>query len=129
FTSGLQYYLATLFYNAFPLPQREAGAGRSLHYMGELIGQGWCVLIFPEGDRTRRGEMYPFQPGVAMLASHARVPVVPVRIQGLERVLNRDARWPSHGRVKVSFGAPLTLQGTGYSAEAKRLEQAVRALN
>src|SRR5215472_16867677 len=81
-TSGLQYYLSTLFFNAFPLPQREAGARRALRYMGELIGQGWCVLIFPEGDRTHAGEILPFQPGVAMLASQARVPVVPVRIEG-----------------------------------------------
>ncbi|MBV8842713.1 MAG: AMP-binding protein, partial [Bryobacterales bacterium] len=38
FTSGLQYYLATLFFNAFPLPQREMGARRALRYMSELLG-------------------------------------------------------------------------------------------
>jgi long-chain acyl-CoA synthetase len=128
FGTSLAYFVSALFFNAFPLPQREMGARRTLRYMGELTSQGWCVLIFPEGDRTHAGELHPFRPGVAMLASHVRVPVVPVRVEGLERVLHRDARWPSHGRVKVTFGAPLTLQGNDYAAELKKLEEAVRRL-
>jgi long-chain acyl-CoA synthetase len=126
--TSLAYFVSSLFFNAFPLPQREMGARRTLRYMGELTSQGWCVLIFPEGDRTHAGELHPFRPGVAMLASHVRVPVVPVRIEGLDRVLHRDDRWPRHGRVKVTFGAPLLLQGDDYAAEAKRLEEAVRRL-
>jgi long-chain acyl-CoA synthetase len=128
FGTSLAYFVCTLFFNAFPLPQREMGARRTLRYMGELTSQGWCVLIFPEGDRTHAGELHPFRPGVAMLASHVRVPVVPVRIEGLERVLHRDARWPSHDKVRVTFGAPVTLQGDDYAAAAKELEEAVRRL-
>ena len=129
FTSGLQYYSATLFFNAFPLPQREMGARRTLRYMGSLTDEGLCVLIFPEGDRTHAGELLPFRPGVAMLASRTRVPVVPVRLQGLERVFHRDAHWPTHAPSKVTFGAPLQLEGDDYAAEAKRVEDAVRRLD
>lgn len=128
FTSGLQYYAAALFYNAFPIPQREMGARRTFRYMGSLMDQGWCVLIFPEGDRTHAGELLPFRPGAAMLASQTHVPVVPVRIVGLEKVLNRDARWPSHGKVTVAFGAPLKIESEDYVGETKRLEDAVRRL-
>jgi long-chain acyl-CoA synthetase len=129
FTNGLQYLLSTLFFNAFPLPQREMGAKRTLRYMGSLTDRGWCVLIFPEGDRTRAGEMYPFRPGVAMLASHVHVPVVPVRIEGLERVLHRDAHWPTRGKVTVAFGAPMMLEGSDYTAETAKLENAVRSMS
>ncbi len=128
FTSGLQYYSATLFFNAFPLPQREMGARRTLRYMGSLTDEGWCVLIFPEGDRTHAGEVLPFFPGVAMLASRTRIPVVPVRLEGLERVFHRDAHWPTHAPSKVTFGAPLLLEGGDYAAEAKKVEDAVRRL-
>jgi len=128
FTSALQYYSATLFFNAFPLPQREMGARSTLRYMGSLTDEGWCVLIFPEGDRTHAGELLPFFPGVAMLASRTRLPVVPVRLQGLERVFHRDAHWPTHAPSKVTFGAPLILEGSDYAAEAKRVEDAVRRL-
>ncbi|MBV8844721.1 MAG: 1-acyl-sn-glycerol-3-phosphate acyltransferase, partial [Bryobacterales bacterium] len=88
----------------------------------------WCVLIFPEGDRTHSGELYPFQPGVAMLASQARVPVVPVRIEGLERVLNRDARWPTRGPVRIAFGRPMKFEGAEHAEAAKRLQHAVEQL-
>ncbi len=125
FTSGLQYYSAALFYNAFPIPQREMGARRTLRYMGSLMDQGWCVLIFPEGDRTRSRRAAAVSPGHAMLASQTRVAVVPVRLEGLERVFHRGARWPSHGPVRVTFGAPLTMEGDDYAAETRRLEQAV----
>ncbi len=128
FTSGLQYYSAALLYNAFPIPQRELGTRRTMRYMGSLMDKGWCVLIFPEGDRTHAGELLPFRPGTAMLASQTRVPIVPVRLEGLERVFNREAHWPSHGKIKVSLGAPLTIEGDDYTAETKRIEDAVRAL-
>ncbi|MEO7144155.1 MAG: AMP-binding protein [Bryobacteraceae bacterium] len=127
-SNSLAYYLATLFFNAFPLPQREGGAGQALRYSGELLSDGWCVLIFPEGDRTHSGEILPFQPGVGMMAARLAVPVVPVRIDGLERVLNRDARMAHPGRVRVRFGAPLHFQGEDYKEMAHRLEQTVRHL-
>jgi long-chain acyl-CoA synthetase len=124
----LQYYLSTLFFNAFPLPQREMGARRALRYMSELLDDGWCVLIFPEGDRTYAGELHPFQPGVAMLASQSHVPVVPVRMEGLERVLNRDASWATRGPVRIAFGPPMKLEGTDYAESAKRLHAEVERL-
>ena len=54
-TSSLNYYLAALFFNAFPLPQREAGTWQALRYIGELVSDGLSVLIFPEGRRTDMG--------------------------------------------------------------------------
>ena len=77
FTNSLNYYLSALFFNAFPIPQREPGALATLRYMGELANDQWCVLIFPEGKMTRQGEIAPFQPGVGMIAAKLGIPVVP----------------------------------------------------
>ena len=57
FTNGLNYYLSTLVFNAFPFPQREAGARQTLRYAGELVNEGWCIVIFPEGRITDTGEI------------------------------------------------------------------------
>src|SRR5262249_50334789 len=46
FTNSLNYYLAALMFNAFPLPQREAGARQTLRYIGEILGDGFSLLIF-----------------------------------------------------------------------------------
>ena len=54
FTNSLNYYLSCMFFNAFPLPQREAGTRQTLRYIGEIMADGYSVLIFPEGSGTRR---------------------------------------------------------------------------
>ncbi len=128
FTSGLNYVLSSLVFNAFPLPQREAGTREALRYAGNLAAEGTSILIFPEGKRTDRGEILPFQPGVGMLASRLHLPVIPVRLEGLERVLHKSAKFPTPGRARVKFGPPLQLQGDDYTAIAKQIEAAVRAL-
>jgi long-chain acyl-CoA synthetase len=122
------YVLAALFFAAFPLPRTGPGARETLRYAGELVSRGDAILIFPEGHRTEHGEISAFQPGVAMMASRLRVPVVPVRLDGLDRVLHHTWRWPRRGDARVAFGAPLTVTGADYAALARRVEDAVRAL-
>jgi long-chain acyl-CoA synthetase len=122
------YYLASLLFNAFPLPQREAGARQTLRYMGEVVEDGFSVLIFPEGHHTDTGEMDRFRPGIGMIASRLDVPVVPVRLEGVDRVLHRTWHMARPGHVHVTFGAPMRLLGADYQALAKQVEDAVRAL-
>ena len=122
------YLLACQFFNAFPLPQREAGTRQTLRYAGDVVGAGYSILIFPEGRRTENGAIDRFRPGVGMMASKLDLPVVPVRLDGLDRVLHKDMRWPVRGPVTVTFGAPLRLSGDDYTALAGRVEDAVRAM-
>jgi long-chain acyl-CoA synthetase len=125
---SLEYYLSAAFFNAFPLPQREAGARQTLRYTGELISGGFSVLIFPEGKRTDHGEIAPFRPGVGMMASRLRVPVVPVRLEGIDRVLHQTWKMATPGPVRVTFGAPLHLTGDDYLHLTAEVEAAVRKL-
>ena len=127
-TNSLNYYLATLFFNAFPLPQREAGARQTLRYIGEVLADGFSILIFPEGHRSETGEIDRFRPGIGMIASRLRVPIVPVRLKGLENVLPPSWWMARPGRVRIAFGAPLRLTGDDYAQLAKRVEDAVRTL-
>ena len=129
FTNSLNYYLAALFFNAFPLPQREAGARQTLQYIGDLLANDWSVLIYPEGKRSEAGEINRFMPGIGMIASRLGVPVVPVRIVGLDKVLHHTWRMARPGRVRVSFGTPLHLAGDDYEVLAKQVEDAVRDLD
>ena len=127
-TNSLNYYLAVLFFNAFPLPQREAGARQTLRYIGELLAGGISVLIFPEGRRATTGDIDTFRPGIGMIAARLGAPVVPVRLEGVNDVLRVGWRMARPGRVRVAFGAPIRLAGDDYEALAKQVEAAVRAL-
>ncbi len=88
------HVLASLFFNIFPLPQREAGAKQALEYIGDLASNGWSTLIFPEGRMTDAGEIRAFQPGVGMMAARLHMKVVPVRITGLEQGAEPDRPLP-----------------------------------
>jgi long-chain acyl-CoA synthetase len=127
-SNRLNYYLASFFFNAFPLPQREAGARQTLRYIGEVTGDGYSILIFPEGVRSETGEMTYFRGGIGMIASRLELPVVPVKIEGVHRILHVRSKFPTPGRVTVKFGAPLRVKGDDYGALAKEVEGAVREL-
>ena len=128
FTNTLNYYLAAFYFNAFPLPQREAGARQTLQYIGELTGDGWSILIFPEGLRSPTGDIKPFRGGIGMIGSRLDVPIVPVRLDGVDKLLPVGGSFVRPGRVRVAFGPPLRLHGADYAALASLVEQAVRGL-
>ncbi|MFA5908624.1 MAG: AMP-binding protein [Vicinamibacterales bacterium] len=127
-TNRANYYLAAFFFNTFPLPQREAGARQTLRYIGEVTGDGYSVLIFPEGARTESGEIKAFRGGIGMIGARLDLPVVPVRLDGVDRVLHTSWKMARPGRVSVTFGKPLRLAGDDYAALARQVEQAVRDL-
>jgi long-chain acyl-CoA synthetase len=128
FVKRLNYYLSAFFFNAFPLPQREAGARQTLRYIGEVTGDGFSILIFPEGVRSETGEMVAFRGGIGMIGSRLNLPIVPVRLDGVHEILHTKWKMARPGWVGVTFGAPMRLTGDDYAALARQVEDAVRAL-
>jgi len=123
-----QYSLVVSLFNVFPLPQR-AGFRRSFAFAGDLVDRGWSVLVFPEGARTQNGRMNPFRTGIGLLATRLRVPVVPMRLDGLfERKLQRK-HWAPPGWVRVTIGRRLRFEETAKTEEITRdLERSVAEL-
>ena len=69
-----------------------------------------------------------FRGGIGMIASRLDIPVVPVRVDGVDRILHMKNRMARPGRVRVAFGAPLHLHGDDYQALAREVEARVRSL-
>ena len=63
-----------------------------------------------------------------MIASRLEIPVIPVRLEGLDRILHQKARFPTRGTARVAFGAPMSLRGNDYAALAREIEEAVKRL-
>jgi 1-acyl-sn-glycerol-3-phosphate acyltransferase len=74
------------------------------------------------------GAIDRFRPGIGMIASRLGIPVVPVRLEGVDRVLHPSWKMARPGRVRVSFGKPMRLTGEHYEALAQQVEDAVRGL-
>lgn len=121
-----EYFLAAGIFNAYPLPQHMVGVRRALKYTGELIGQGYCPLVFPEGRCTPDGALHPFRNGIGLMASRLRTPVVPIHLAGLFEIYSVDDRWPRRGTVKVRIGRPLYLDREPDEEHATRsIEKAI----
>ena len=128
-SAGGKFGLACLLFGAFPLPQQLGQVGDTLRYAGELAEGGLCILIYPEGKRSRDGLVQPFKSGVGLLARELDLPVIPVGIRGTFESLSVHDSWPRRGPVRIAFGRPLRLkEGETPDQLAARLEAAVRQL-
>jgi 1-acyl-sn-glycerol-3-phosphate acyltransferase len=94
------------FLDAIPI-DREGGGLAGLKETLRRLKAGELVLIFPEGTRTRDGEVAPLKPGFVAVARRSRVPLVPVGIDGAYQAWPRTARWPRLGRIAVVIGPPI----------------------
>ena len=79
----------------------------SVDLMSGLLEDGASMASYPEGTRSRSGELLPFKTGSFVAAIKAGVPVVPVSISGSERVLPPDGFSPRPGLIRVSIGEPI----------------------
>ncbi len=93
--------------NAIPIERHRVNR-RSADLAAELIGEGWNLVIFPEGGRSPDGWFQPFRGGAAYLAVRSGRPVVPVHLSGTWRLLPKGTRGLRRGRTDVRFGLPLS---------------------
>jgi 1-acyl-sn-glycerol-3-phosphate acyltransferase len=118
----------SLRYNAFPITR--GGGSEALSYSQWLLRNGWSLLIFPEGKRTRTGELLPFHPGAAILALSQRVPVLPIYVKGTADILPPGQKYSRSAPVRVRVGEPIWFdQGTSIADAKQAMEDAMQALS
>lgn len=124
----VSYWLVTALFDVFPLPQRS-GFRESFAFAGESVDRGYNVVIFPEGRRTTDGQMAPFRAGIGILAQTLKIPVVPMRIEGLFPLKQQDRVFARRGEIKIIVGDPVQFQpGTREEEIASELARIVKAL-
>jgi 1-acyl-sn-glycerol-3-phosphate acyltransferase len=119
--------LHSLRYNAFPITR---GGGReALAYSQWLTSTGWSLLIFPEGKRSRDGNLLPFRGGPAILALGQNIPVLPLYVKGASDILPPGTPVSKPAPVHVYVGKPFSFPaGTTISDAKAAMETAIRAL-
>ena len=125
--SALQVITAAGFH-AFAF-DRHGPPLRSVRTSTHLIKRGWHLLLYPEGTRSRTGELGPFKPGVAVLAKFTGRPVIPVHVDGGDQILPYGVFLPRRGHVRVRYGEPMWLgKGDDPVEFTERLRENVRQL-
>ncbi len=84
-----------------------------------LLDQGEVLLVFPEGTRGDGVALQKAEEGIGLLAARAGCPVIPVYVQGTDKVLPRGKRIPRVHPVTVYFGHPLRVAGENSGKEGR----------
>jgi 1-acyl-sn-glycerol-3-phosphate acyltransferase len=77
------------------------------------LRDGNSFLIFPEGTRSRTGELLPFKKGGFIMALQGQAPIVPVAISGARDALRKGSLIIHPIRIVVRFGQPIETVGLG----------------
>jgi 1-acyl-sn-glycerol-3-phosphate acyltransferase len=122
----------SLLLNTVPVA-RSGGGADALDHVSELVGDGWNLLIYAEGTRSRDGELGRMKSGAALIAQHHGIPIVPVRVAGTHAAMPPDVSWPRRLRgrllsrrhtVEVVFGDPVApLDGEAPAAMMQRVSE------
>src|SRR3954471_20969814 len=92
--------------NALPFG-RTAHVRRSLSVCSEVISEpGNILIIFPEGTRSRSGDIQEFKGGIGALVSGRDVTVVPCRLQGTHQAWPKGQRFPRPEKIRLIVGTP-----------------------
>ena len=90
-------------FNAIPI-QRKAFDRKGYNTALELLKSGNALVLFPEGTRSKNGELLPPQQGVGKIALEAGVPIVPAYIRNSKNLFGNLFK---RKRLVVKFGSPI----------------------
>jgi 1-acyl-sn-glycerol-3-phosphate acyltransferase len=100
---------------------------RAIERLNRAAAEGDSFVIFPEGTRSRTGELLPFKKGAFVLAIASQLPVVPVVCRGTRRLMPRGSRLTVvPGTAEIVIDAPIPTTGLTYDDRAA-LSARVRA--
>ncbi len=108
-----------------------------LEYTGELVTNGFSILLAPEGAFSKTGKLGKFKPGAGMLAAELRLAVVPIKISPNYQEIFHSfpfGRWQNYvprkrGKVTMTIGKPLFFpKETPYIEATKRMREEMERL-
>jgi 1-acyl-sn-glycerol-3-phosphate acyltransferase len=103
-------------WQAIPV-DRTGSSPTGLKNILSALQQGRAVVLFPEGTRTRDGQLQPARSGIGLLVVKSGAPVVPVRVWGSFEAYGKHVKFPKPKRLTVKYGQPM--QFDALLAEAK----------
>ncbi len=86
---------------------RPRQALRELYRGLKRLPQGWSLLVFPEGTRSKDGQVKAFKKGAFHMAMHTKLPIVPIGMDGAREIVPPDGWLVRAGEVRICIGPPL----------------------
>src|ERR1700760_3486998 len=90
--------MAALLFNTVPVERKGGGSTKGASHLDTLLDDGWNLLLFPEGTRSRGNGLGRVRRGAAVLASHHNLSIVPIRVTGTAEAMPPGSFWPKRLR-------------------------------
>ena len=120
-----------LILNVIPL-SRTYGFKQSFENIGHQLDKGWYILIFPEGAVTGDGKTKDFEPGIGIISKDMNAPIVPIRVDGLFRILYNGilplGHWPRIPLIKTFIGKKIRYREGSYKEIATKIKEELMSL-
>lgn len=84
-----------------------SAAKKSVDRLLTTLNRGISVIVYPEGTRSKDGQLLPFKKGAFHLAAKAQTPIIPLHIHGTRKALPKGGFILRKNPVHVRFGAPI----------------------
>ena len=97
---------------------RDGGTGRGLKAILDRLACGGAVILFPEGTRSRHGELNPARSGVGLAVIKSAAPVVPARVFGTYQAFGAQMLLPRPRPLAVKYGRPLFFEALRLEAQS-----------
>jgi 1-acyl-sn-glycerol-3-phosphate acyltransferase len=103
-----------------PIERKGGGLAKDGSHLDRLLDQGWNLLLYPEGTRSRSGGPGRVRRGAAVLASAHNLSIIPIRVTGTAEAMPPGRLWPrrlrgrllsKRHRITVAFGEPIPPNG------------------
>jgi 1-acyl-sn-glycerol-3-phosphate acyltransferase len=108
-------------WNAVPV-DRDGGGAKGLKTILDRLLNGAGIILFPEGTRTKDGNLQPARSGIGLTVIKSDAVVIPVRTFGTFEAFGRNHKFPRPHRVAVKYGRPMRFEKL--RAEAKTCDKA-----
>lgn len=112
FNKGYMKFLAN--HSNVVLVDINKNLGEVLQTMAKVLKEGKNVVIFPEGARTRDGEMLEFKKAFAILAKEMEVDIVPFGIRGAYEAFPANSKLPKPAQVEIKYFEPISSKDKSY---------------
>ncbi|MDK2822546.1 MAG: 1-acyl-sn-glycerol-3-phosphate acyltransferase [Clostridia bacterium] len=109
----------------FPV-KRGAADRNAIRESIKILKEGKVLCIFPEGTRSKTGELLDFQPGITLIAQKGSASIIPIGIKGTNKILSSIIP----AKIQVNIGEPLYLDKIyGNKLSGEQLEKATELLH
>lgn len=126
-------FFASMMLNALPMYRANRGRHALAELRERMVNEPCSYILFPEGARSRTGEMLPVKSGIGMIIAGTSVPIVPCWLDGCFEAMKPGQILPRPRKIRVFCGEPVSFAEQpntreGWDHIAQTLEARIKAL-